>query len=450
MKHLNDWLERLKSRAPAADYWENWRLQEAHSALRQGHAEGDWARLSHHSNGLVREAAVRELSEQPSPEALTALLERLNDWVPQIRTLAKAALQRYLISEYAAELLYALPQLMALSGRQRDDHGSTLAAARSALQAESARSQVEATFVSSQGQAARFLFALLLEASDNSAKLLERALAHREMTVRQQAVLACQALPGEQAIALLQQALQTPGASVRVKAMHALLQRLDDTRELLHRALLDASPAMRNLALWAAPRWQLDARQVLSSRLQQALPESKREWLGILGLAADLDTRLEGDWLQAALRAPQSSVRLAAVSNLGDTQLNEQLAAIDDSADKVFAKAVEGLNKQPWTLLAPKLSARMDRDWHRLPAARQSTLMSLYPGWQRLAYMLHRLDMASDDRSTWLYLLTQRCARRYALHDSYTPQAERAQLLERMRELENSGVLPKGSAANLT
>lgn len=448
MKYLNDWLERLKSRVPAADYWENWRLQEAQSALSQGRAEGDWARLSHHSNGLVREAAVRELGEQPSPEALTALLERLNDWVPQIRTLAKAALQRYLTSEYAAELLYALPQLMALAGRQRDDHSPTLAAARSALQAESARSQVEAAFANSQGQAARFLFALLLEASDNSAKLLEQALAHREMTVRKQAVLACQALPTEQAVVLLQQALQTPGASVRVKAMHALLQRLDDPRELLRRALLDASPAMRNLALWAAPRWQLEASQVLSCRLQQALPEGKREWLGVLGLAADLDTRLQGDWLQAALRAPQSSVRLAAVSALGDTQLNEQLAALDDSADKVFAMAVRRLSQQPWSTMAEALDARLDRDRQQLSPARHSALMHLRPRWQQLAYLLRRLDSRESDEH-WLEQIAQWCQRQGLMVDPSTGRDERMQLLERLQTLEQHGQLPPGCYARL-
>lgn len=446
MKYLNDWLERLKSRAPAADYWENWRLQEAQSALRQGHAEGDWARLSCHRNGLVREAAVRELGEQPSPEALTALLERLNDWVPQIRTLAKAALQRYLTSGHAAELLYALPQLMALAGRQRDDHAPTLAAARLALQAGSVRSQVEAAFASSQGQAARFLFALLLEVSDTPARLLERALAHREMTVRQQAVLACQALPDEQAIALLQEALHTPGASVRVKAMHALLQRLDDPRELLRRALLDASPAMRSLALWAAPRWQLDARQVLSGRLQQALPESKREWLMVLGLAADLDTRLAEDWLQAALRAPQSSVRLAAVSALGDTQLNEQLAALDDPADKVFAMAVRRLSQQPWSAMAEALDARLERQ--QLSPARHSALMHLRPRWQQLAYLLRRLDSREADQH-WLEQIAQWCQRQGLMVDPSTGREERMQLLERLQTLEQHGQLPPGCYARL-
>lgn len=450
MKHLKDWLQRLKSRPASDNYWESYRHHEALEVLADCKGEGDWLTLSSHHNGFVREVAVRELSELPSPEALAALLERVNDWVPQVRQLANAGVQRYLVPEHAPALLHALQPLMALAERQRSDHRETLAAARTVLQGAEVRDAALAAFLVKHGKAARFLFDLLLEASDKPTYLLGTALAHREMTVRQMAVSACRSLPAEQAVPLLQSALATPGASVRVKAIHVLLSLLDDPREMLRGALLDASPAVRNLARWAAPRWQLDAGEVLAKRLDAALPKSKREWLGVLGLASELEVSLDERWRAAALSSPMASVRLAALASLGDEHLSEQLAMLDDPVDKVFAKAVEGLDKQPWTTLAPELDARMDRDWHRLPAARKAALMGLRPCWQQLAYMLRRLDNGGDDRSIWLDLLTHRCARRYAMHDSYTPKAERAQLLERVRALENSGALPKGSAANLT
>ena len=450
MKYLKDWLERLKSRPASGDYWENRRHHEALEALAACNGESDWLSLTDHSNGFVREVAVRELGELPSPAALAALLERLNDWVPQVRQLACAGVQRYLAAEHAPALLHALPQLMALAERQRADHGQTLAAARTALQAPEVRDTVEAALLARHGKAARFLFALLHDASAQPAALLQMALAHGEMTVRQMAVSACLSLPAEQAVPLLLHALDTPGASVRVKALHALLGLLNEPREMLRGALLDASPAMRSLARWAAPRWQLDAREVLAARLGEALPTRKREWLGVLGQASELQVSLDQTWRHAALRSPMSSVRLAAVASLGDEHLRDQLAMLDDPVDKVFAKAVQGLDKQPWAALAPELDARLDRDWHLLPAARRATLMRLRPCWQQLAYMLRRLDMAGEDRSTWLDLLAHRCARRYLMLDSSTPQAERTRLLERVRELEHSGALPSGSAANLT
>lgn len=449
MKHLKDWLERLKSRSTSGDYWEDRRHHEALETLATVSDEGEWIKLSGHSNGFVREVAVRELSKQSSPATLAALLERVNDWVPQVRKLATEGVRQYLAVEHAQALLYALPQIMALAECQRADHGPTLAAARSALQAAQVRNQVEAAFISNQGKTARFLFELLLEVSDGSPHLLEKALAHREMIVRQLAVLACQALQTEQAVPLLQQALNTPGASVRVRAVQVLLQRLDDPRVLLRSALLDASAAVRNLALWAAPRWQIDARCVLDNRLQQSIPQSKREWLGLLGLANDLGARLDGDWLAAALHAPQSNVRLAAVGNLDDTHLNEQLAALDDAADKVFALAVQGLSRQSWTVLAEPLQARLDRDWHQFSAARCGALMHMLPRWQQLAYLLRRLD--NDDADDyWLTLIAQWCQQQYLMVDPTTAKDERTKLLERVRYLESRGELPSGCTARLT
>lgn len=449
MKHLKDWLDRLKSRPASGNYWEDRRHYEAREALTAGKSESDWLALSTHSNGFVREVAVRELSDHPSPAALVALLERLNDWVAQVRRLAANGVQRYLAPEYAQALLHALPSLMALADRQRADHGPTLAAARSVLQSSEAREEVEAAFVARHGKPARFLFELLLEASGEPATLLRQALSHREMTVRQMAVAACQTLPTEQARPLLLDALQKPGASVRVSVLRALLPVLDDPRLLLRQALLDASPAVRDLARWAAPRWQLDAHQVLEERLRQPPPESKRAWLGLLGLACELAVELDEPWPSTALRSPMNSVRLAAVSSLGESDLVHQLMALDDATDKVCTKAAERLSKQPWPTLEPELDARLDRDWHELPIARRATLMQLRPRWQQLAYLLRRLDAGSMERDYWLAQIAAWCQRQHMMVDPSTSKAERESFLGRVRTLENDGVLPAGCAARI-
>lgn len=450
MKYLKDWLQRLKSRPASGDYWEDHRHHEALEALAGFKGEGDWLTLSRHGNGFVREVAVRELSELPSPEALAALLERVNDWVPQVRQLANAGVQRYLMSEHAPALLHALQALMALAERQRADHSQTLAAARTVLQGAEVREAVLTAFLAQQGKSARFLFDLLLEASDEPTDLLRKALAHREMTVRQMAVSACQSLPAEQAVPLLQLALATPDASVRVKALHALLGQLDDPREMLRDALLDASPAVRSLARWAAPRWQLDAGELLAKRLGTALPKSRREWLGVLGLASELQVSLDERWRVAALSSPLSSVRLATVESLGDEHLSEQLAMLDDPADKVFAKACECLGRQPWDALQAELDRRLDRDWQHLQDQRRAALMALRPRWQQLAYLLRRLDNDVQERNYWLTSIANWCQQQYLMVDPTTAPAERRRLLARVAELQDSGALPPGCVTRLT
>lgn len=450
MKHLKEWLHWLKGRPEPTDEMEKWRHRATQDALAACDPASSWLTLSTHRSGFVREVAVRELIQQLSPEALPALLERVNDWVPQVRQQANAGVRRYLMSEHAPTLLYALQPLMALAQRQRADHSETLTAARKVLQSAEVRDAVLAAFLLQHGKAARFLFDLLLEASDEPTDLLGKALAHREMTVRQMAVSACQSLPAEQAVPLLQLTLATPGASVRVKAMHALLNQLDDPREMLRSALLDASPAVRSLARWAAPRWQLDAGEVLAKRLDTALPKSRREWLGVLGLASELEVSLDERWRAAALRSPMASVRLAALTSLGDGHLGEQLAMLDDPADKVFAKACERLGRQPWDALQAELDGRLDSDWQSLPDHRRAALMALRPRWQQLAYLLRRLDSDIQQRDYWLVWIANWCQQQYLMVDPTTAPAERRRLLARVSELQDSGALPSGCVTRLT
>jgi len=450
MNSLRSWLERLKHRPASGNEGQDQRHHEMREALANCSGADDWLTLSTDRNGFVREVAVRALSDQPSSAALVALLERANDWVPQVRELAVAGVWQYLRPEQSTALLQALPAWLALARRQRTDHGPMLVAVRSVLQTVEVRAEVEATFLKQRGQVARFLFALLQEASESSAAFLAKALAHSEITIRQLAVEACQALPAEQSVPLLLRALNLPGASVRVKALHGLLALLSDSRELLRDALLEASPTIRSLALWAAPRWRVDAREVLNTRLKGNLPTLKREWLGVLGLARELGVDLDTTWQTMAWRSPCSSVRLAIVEGLADEQLSDLLRALDDSSDKVFAKALERLRGQAWMEIAPDLDARLDRDWHLLSPARRQALMQVRPRWQQLAYLLRRLDACSDERNAWLALIGDWCRAQYAITDPVTSRSERERLVDRIRYLELCGDLPSGSATRLT
>ncbi len=286
---------------------------------------------------FVREAAVRELSGHVGAEALEVLFERLNDWVPQVREQAALALEPYLVS-------------LALAGGRRADHVDILARVRSALLLAPLRQPMEEVFRTSKGKVARFLFGVLLEDSTTRLGLLEVALRHPDMTVRQLAVDTCAALPAKEALPLLNEAMRTSAASVRVKVLRVLLTLLDDPGDALVKALLDASASMRNLAIWAAPRWQVDCRQVLSTRLAGPVPASKHEWLGVIGLARDLDEPQADPMLVQALRSRSLHVRLQALNALGDRGVAQQIEALGDPSEKVFKAAVALLRKQPWGL----------------------------------------------------------------------------------------------------
>lgn len=59
-------------------------------------------------NGYHREAALRELLGRKSPLALPFVLLRLRDWVPEIRSIAGAAVREYLVPGRVTELASSL------------------------------------------------------------------------------------------------------------------------------------------------------------------------------------------------------------------------------------------------------------------------------------------------------------------------------------------------------
>ena len=96
-------------------------------------------------NGYFREAALARCAVWLHADLLPALLLRLNDWVPQVRTQAQATLAQYLAQHdpaIAGKLVTLLPQVAALGQRHRADHQASQLANRAVL----ATSRVLATF----------------------------------------------------------------------------------------------------------------------------------------------------------------------------------------------------------------------------------------------------------------------------------------------------------------
>jgi len=445
-----DWLDRLRNKPVTEPTWAEHRRNEALELLANANGSGTWIELSTHYNGFVREVAVRELIRDCSPEALVALIERLNDWVPQIRDLALSGLNNYLNPAQAPALLYALDSIMALAARQRVDHAPTYTAARTVLQSPEIRDKVFANFLTRQGKAARYLFSLLLETDFDPERLLRSALAHRELTVRLAAVSVCQDLSPAQASPLLIEALSRPGAKVRVNILRALLPLSDDPGQLLRMALLDPSPSIRSLARWAAPRHGVDAPEVLAQRLSQDFPTRKREWLGVLGLAAELEIRLQKHWLTEALSSIYPSVRQAAVRLLGDEDLPLMLGALGDSSEKVYLAAYALTDKQPWAALNAGVAAKLDCEWHDLPPQRSRAILHLMSSWQQVAYLLKRLEAEPVIETFWLRQVDLWCDRQYQAVDPVTSKDQRNALVQRLRALAASGLIQSDRVALFT
>jgi hypothetical protein len=109
------WLDRLIGRAA-----------RARPGRRVEAVEADPIEQAFARSGYVREAAVRELGSRPRPEAIRVLLIRANDWVPEVRVAAAAALTAHLRDDFVPAWAMALDALAALRNAGRVDRATLL------------------------------------------------------------------------------------------------------------------------------------------------------------------------------------------------------------------------------------------------------------------------------------------------------------------------------------
>jgi hypothetical protein len=77
-----------------------------------------------HYSGHVREAALERANVLRAPALLPAVVERLNDWVPQVRARAQALVLDWLATLDADAALRLLGALQHLREARRSDHAS--------------------------------------------------------------------------------------------------------------------------------------------------------------------------------------------------------------------------------------------------------------------------------------------------------------------------------------
>jgi HEAT repeat protein len=98
------------------------RIQDAKSAINVE----DLQALMRDYSGYVREAAIARSVELSLPELFPLVAERLNDWVPQVRRLARKALVTMLPFVPSCQVLSTLPAILLLHCSGRDEYSSWL------------------------------------------------------------------------------------------------------------------------------------------------------------------------------------------------------------------------------------------------------------------------------------------------------------------------------------
>ncbi len=450
MKMLTTWLQRLKK--PTNNPVEDCYRQRALAMLENAKTLDDWCLLSHNYNGFVREVAVRTLAQTPCTQSLLALIERANDWVVQVRELAQAALKDYLQPKYQCELLEALPSFVALLHKDRDDHRALVTAVEGVLIAAPSHAKSVEHLEKLHGRTARFLFVALARSLDVPLlPTLQAGLRHRDVSVQRMALQAASRLPADQARPFYLIALDKRGSAARLLALRGLYE-LDKASQqphaLLSTALLDPSSSIRSFGRWQAQNLKIDLVDFLLQRLQRPLPESKRAWTGLLGLACEVKAPQASNLFEEALKLPNADLRVLALKGLQltlpDGDMTYAMNRLNDTSSRVFNCAVEILEKR-YTCeeLQPLLEPILSHPSQIPDQQRLSSLLGLLPGWRQLDYLLRWHETTNDQSERWLRLIDTWGEQHSGRLDYTTPKTERTLLWSQVISLVAKGYLPK-------
>lgn len=288
-------------------------------------------------SGYVRERAVRTLADYEDIRALPALIERANDWVPQVRDAATSAIGRLLVPANAAVFVDALPAIMALRKGRRADHSALIDAVERLLCDRCSADVVMAGLRGARTDVA--WFCVPVAASNPGLDLpsvVRTVLACPDMRVRARAVSLLERLDIAARAELITLALRDPCPPLRRAALrlrlsgtgdaevddsllfdrHASVRRL--VAERLQRGGVDvpaiyrraagteASPHRRAIAIAALGDYgKADDLPLLSAALDDALPSLRRPALAAYVRVRGAQAR---DTLVAALGDPSPAV----------------------------------------------------------------------------------------------------------------------------------------------
>ena len=280
-------------------------------------SEAQLIELSRDYNGRVREVAVRELVRFRTDAVLLTLIERLNDWVPEVRSAAQTSLESFLHPECVGMILRGLKGILALQRCSRVDHSPYLRRFTELLRTPAARDLVLLHVPSCSGREARYLLDLLSEdGSEIDEESLQVFAKHRDCAVRLMVVRLCRAQP-ESHRAFLERFWQDSHPRVRGEALYLQWVLCDEVARaaLLRSALLDRAGSVREVAIWLASKIVFDLRAFAEHTLNEN-PTRNCSKVSRLRLLTVLKTKGAVDLARSEFESDCAAVRGAALTCL--------------------------------------------------------------------------------------------------------------------------------------
>ena len=157
----------------------------ARSALQRGLPTAALGLLSMNANGRVRELAVRGLAAVGAGDELPFLVLRANDWVPEVSTIARRAIERRCMPENAAAFVAVLPLVERLKVQHRVDKSELVEKIETMLVGSPGGVEaIASAMAGARDVSVRRSIARLAIARSLPLEQIERAISDRDVVVR--------------------------------------------------------------------------------------------------------------------------------------------------------------------------------------------------------------------------------------------------------------------------
>ncbi|WP_028104829.1 hypothetical protein [Pseudoduganella violaceinigra] len=238
-------------------------------------------------SGYVRQAAVERCLELSLPGTLPLVATRLNDWVPQVRDAARAAVLAMLADASPEDQCAALQIVGALRNANRTSHAEWISAFEDILLSSAGEDGIWDWYVAAPNKLARICFEILLK---RSSRILPKMLANG-VSSRRDIVIACRSaqiareLPVSEGLPVLRIALNSQFGAVRRIALQALLAN-GGAGDLVLDYLLDMHGTVRGIAMSHLREQQFDLNAFYRSALLDSAQRPTTHRIALLSLAS--------------------------------------------------------------------------------------------------------------------------------------------------------------------
>ena len=327
-----------------------------------------------HPSGFKREAAIQRLSKRRDGSELRYLLLRVNDWVPQVRDRAIAAVEARLTPEYAPHFAKHLGLVARLWRSRRVDHSDLLHAI---LQLMSSDTLLRA-MTEHRGDTRRVIFRILVDRNAADSELFRTMARFGDPAIR---LAAMRTLPVEGNRDVFESLFDDPVGAVRA---YALMMAAD--RERLQAALFDRNANVREMARYRLRDDGID----FAALYRTAVPSL----VAIAGLA-ETGTRADVTIVAPFLEDPRATVRRAAIRTVltlgGDDYVDRVLPLLSDESRGVSSQARRSLMPHGPVLDAATLWTLYESTTADYVRRNVLTLMTALPRWESITFFVRAL-----------------------------------------------------------